>query len=109
MGFFDGMGRHLAPGRRRRSHGLDVDGHGLDRLAAEGDATRIRLSDSVYEGVSRLPDAAPADDADHPGAGRVGQPAERPHPRAQWDDVRGEWILFDAALGDWRPVGDEDH
>jgi hypothetical protein len=66
-----------------------------------------RLSDELYEGTSRVPrskdgdeDAGPEPTAHLPVAG------ERPHPKAQWDDVRGEWVIWSDEAADWVPVTD---
>jgi hypothetical protein len=71
----------------------------------EGSPESGRLSDSLYEGTSRVPPRPVDPDevveeptAHHPIAG------ERPHPRAQWDDVRGAWVVWDEEAGDWVPV-----
>jgi hypothetical protein len=72
----------------------------------EGPDTTGRLSDSLYEGTSRVPpapetDPGPEPTAHHPVAG------ERPDPRAQWDDVRACWVVWDEDAGDWLPVPGE--
>lgn len=105
MGFFDGLGRR----RRRRGFRIgwgesDDDGyHGdnyLDQLAAEGDATRIRLSDATYEGVSRVPTEGEPDPTPV-GPKRHAIPDEKPDPAAQWDDAKGCWIKWDPSANRW--------
>jgi hypothetical protein len=34
------------------------------------------------------------------------EPDERPTPRAQWDEVHGRWLEWDAAADDWRVIAD---
>jgi hypothetical protein len=101
MGFFDGLSKYTRSNRRDgQQRGYD---DGLARAAADGDATRIRLSDSVHEGVSRIPPAASgaAEDLEPT---RHAQPDDKPDPRAQWDGVEGHWIVWDEAADDWVPI-----
>ncbi len=72
---------------------------GSERRAAEADATRIRLSDHVHKNVSRLPPSK-VEEADQGPEGEP-MPDEKPDPRAQWDDVRAVWILWDQEKGAW--------
>lgn len=107
MGFFEGLGRYIGP-RRRRRRGLHLgpeDG-GFDEAAADADATRARLSDHLYEGVSRVPGGDDGEDVGGPDARPM--PDERPDPRAQWDGVRGCWILWDPDSQSWEPIGAQD-
>jgi hypothetical protein len=74
----------------------------------EGANETGRLSDSLYEGTSRLPppktdpDAVVAEPTPH-----APVQGARPHPRAQWDDVRALWVVWSDEAGDWVPV--EEH
>ena len=66
-----------------------------------------RLSDELYEGTSRLP-AGPAASADAPEAApHLAVRGARRHPKAQWDDVRGVWVVWDDTAGDWMPIDDQ--
>ncbi len=98
VGFFDGFGKHLRLGRHdRRGNRAST----FDTMAAEADATRIRLSDHTHEGVSRIPSGPDVETDDGPD--RRAMPHDKPDPRAQWDGVAGEWIIWDDDAGDWVP------
>jgi hypothetical protein len=96
--------------------GIDFDGDGagsglgMERLAANADSTRIRLSDAVYEGVSRVPpadDELEDDDPDGdgvPGRHSHAMPDEKPDPAAQWDDAQGCWIKWNVETNAWEPL-----
>lgn len=92
---------------QRKMHTLrSIDYENMDASAAkEGRAESGRLSDSLYEGTSRVPlpeGGLPDDEAatiDH-----LPVQGERPHPRAQWDDLNGRWIIWSDEAGDWVPV-----
>ena len=62
---------------------------------------RIRLSDATYEGASRIP-ASDEPEAES-GPERHAMPAERPDPRAQWDGIRGVWVVYDESVNAWVP------
>jgi hypothetical protein len=47
------------------------------------------------------PSHEPVDDVE-----RAPEPAERPHPRAQWDEVKGEWVVWDDDDERWEDVDD---
>jgi hypothetical protein len=73
----------------------------------EGDGNSSgRLSDSLYEGTNRVPSSGEQGDDVEPTAHLAVQ-GQRPHPKAQWDDVRGVWVVWDDAAGDWVPVEEE--
>lgn len=84
---------------------LDYENMSPSIMRDEGAGTNGRLSDSVYEGTTRVPASGErdetllsTDDGHKPVEG------ERPHPRAQWDDVAGVWVVWDDEHGDWLPV-----
>lgn len=92
---------------QRKMHTLrSIDYENMDPAAArEGRSDSGRLSDSLYEGTSRVPvpeGGLPADDA--PKVDHLPVQGERPHPRAQWDDLNGHWIVWSDEVGDWVPV-----
>jgi hypothetical protein len=120
MGFFTGLGKHVKRGALGAVVGgaAGIPGTGAavgtaGSMQAEADATRLRLNEHTYAGVNRLP--PPPDeggDVDKgPGSGidvwaltnnpGIKMPTEKPDPRAQWDDARGTWILWDPAVNDW--------
>lgn len=91
---------------RRHTHTLrTLDYENMpESVMREGRSETGRLSDSLYEGTSRVPGGAyDPDEVVPPG---IHQPVagERPHPWAQWDDVRACWVVWDEDAGDWVPV-----
>lgn len=75
------------------------------KAVGEGRASSGRLSDSLYEGTSRVPRSAEAEDESLPeDAPHLPVTGERPDPRAQWDDVRGCWVVWDTEQNDWTPI-----
>jgi hypothetical protein len=100
MGLLNKMNLNRRRGTLRTLDYTNVDPATMN----EGQSETGRLSDSLYEGTSRvprpqhLPDEAPAAVDHQPVRG------ERPHPRAQWDDVRACWVVWDLDAADWVPV-----
>jgi len=87
----------------RTMRGLDYENMNPGRMTDGADTTG-RESISLYEGATRLPPAPSPEPVEevsphHP------VPGERPHRRAQWDDVRACWVAWDEDAGDWLPVG----
>jgi hypothetical protein len=111
VGFFSGLGKHMKAQRGGESVGFlgGLRVRGVDssyRMQAEADATRIRLSEHVYEGVSRVPPADGEEEPTEVGPATFAMPDEKPHPRAQWDDLKGCWILWDDATASWQTIGE---
>ena len=52
--------------------------------------------------------AARHDEVTHvPDVERIPEPDERPDPRAQWDEVKGEWVVWDEADNEWEALDAE--
>lgn len=99
MKFTEGLGRYMAAGRRSRQSGTSL------RDDAVSASFRVGILGSSSE--SHLPPAPEVEnDPDwvDPGLVEHTMPQERPHPKAQWDDAEGRWIIWDKAANAWVPV-----
>ena len=85
--------------------GLDYTNMPPDTMQEVGLSPSGRASETLYEGSRRVPTTEEM--AGHDGAEHRPMPTDRPHPRAQWDDVEGRWILWSTEAGDWVPVETE--
>ena len=81
---------------------LDYTNMPPEKMQELGISPSGRPSETLYEGARRVltpEDMGGAEDGVHePMSG------ERPHPRAQWDEAGGRWIVWSADAGDWVPV-----
>jgi hypothetical protein len=88
----------------RTLRSLDYENMPSSVMRESGNHESGRLSDELYEGTSRVP-RGPAAEVEVPeDAPHLAVRGERPHPRAQWDDVQGVWVVWDDEAGDWMPV-----
>ncbi len=99
MGFTSGLGRHV--GRRRR---------GVRDIQLESDAAGVAfragiLGSSQGSHLPPPPEAVADPDWVDPGLVEHTMPATKPHPRAQWDDAEGRWIIWNKDAGTWDPIG----
>jgi hypothetical protein len=88
----------------RTLRSLDYENMSSSVMRESGNHDSGRLSDELYEGTRRVPKGAVSDAEGPESATHLAVQGERPHPRAQWDDVRGAWVIWDDEAGDWIPV-----
>lgn len=91
----------------RTLRSLDYENMDSSTMRETGRNDSGRLSDELYEGTSRVPTGAAAGEEGPEAAQHLAVRGERPHPKAQWDDVRGVWVVWDADAGDWMPIESE--
>lgn len=101
MRFTDGMGRRM--GRRRRRGAVND-------VALESDAAGVAMRASIL-GSSQGSHLPPPPEEERPegwvdpGLVEHTRPDVRPHPKAQWDDAEGHWIIWNAEAGAWERYG----
>jgi hypothetical protein len=94
--FTDGLGKRLAPRVRR--------GYRDSSLEQEARVASFRvgiLGSSEGSHLPPPPDDEHGEDWVDPGLVEHTRPTERPHPKAQWDDAEGRWVVWDRTAGAW--------
>jgi hypothetical protein len=98
MRFTDGLGSRMT--RRRRG----VRDPNLEQAAASASFRSGILGSSQGSHLPPPPEEEREEGWVDPGLVEHTRPTERPHPKAQWDDAEGRWVLWDRAAGAWMPV-----
>lgn len=98
MRFTKGLGRHV--GRRRH----DSLGSNLEADAATAGFRAGIIGSSQGSHLPPPPEAEQDPGWVDPGLVEHTRPDERPHPKAQWDDAAGHWIIWNTATGAWEQI-----